>query len=276
MKAKSTIDAVTFDVWQTLLLERDGWSLRRRNARCENLSSALKELDLGVDIEQLKLAFENLDSWLAGIWSSNREVTHLDQIKFLIKAASEGSLTVEEEWVDRLSSAYVSAIFSVPPYLNPEAPRVLQWLKDRGKLIGLICNVGLTPGLGLRKILEKFGVAEYFDLMIFSDEVGFRKPDPRMFHEASDELELEPCRIVHIGDNLRSDIWGAKNVGFRAVYLSTGVGRDSVEESNPESLISISRRLSTLNEDQTVPDKTVTSLVMVIDAIEELEIRAEI
>jgi len=267
---------VTFDVWQTLLLERNGWSLRRRNARCESLARVLGEFGLEISAEQMALAFKKLDSWLVSVWDDNREVTHLDQIRFLVRAASEGSVIVEEEWVDQLSSAYVSAIFEVPPYMNLDAYRVLQWLKNHNKLVGLICNVGLTPGFGLRNVLAKEGIAKYFDLMIFSDEVDLRKPDPRIFRKAANELQLKPYKIVHVGDNLRSDIWGAKNAGFKAVYLSTEVGRDRIAESDPKSLISISRKLSNSNKDQIVPDKTIPSLAMAIEAIKELEARIKI
>jgi FMN phosphatase YigB (HAD superfamily) len=221
-------------------------------------------------------AFKKLNSWLVSVWDDGREITHLDQIQFLVRAASEGSVTIEEEWVDRLSSAYVSATFEVPPYINPDAHRVLRWLKDHNKLVGLICNVGLTPGFGLRKILAKGDVAKYFDLMIFSDEAGLRKPDPRIFRKAANELQLESYKIVHIGDNLRSDVWGAKNAGFKTVYLSTEVGRDRIAESDPKSLISISRKLGSSNRAQIVPEKTISSLGMAIEAIKELETGIEI
>jgi len=84
-------------------------------------------------------------------------------------------------------------------------------------------------------------------------------------------LQAKPYEIVHIGDNLKSDVWGAKNAGFKAIYLSTDIGRDRIAESDPSSLVSISRRLDYLKEDQIVPDKTIASLAMAIEAMQELE-----
>jgi len=107
--------------------------------------------------------------------------------------------------------------------------------------------------------------------MLFSDEAGIRKPDPRIFQIATERLKVKPCDIVHIGDNLKSDVWGAKNAGFKAIYLLTEVGRDRMGESDPASLVSISRKIDNLRKDQIVPDKTITSLAMVIKAIEELD-----
>jgi len=268
---KPKIKAVTFDLWETLLFEKNGWNLRRTNARCESIAQTLSKFGIKISIEQLALAFKKMASWLEIVWQMNNEVTHLDQIRFIIRTASKGLITIKEEWIDDLRSAYVSPFFKVAPYLNPDASKVLQWLEDQDKLIGLICNTGLTPGFGLRRFLEREGLAGYFDLMLFSDEVGIRKPDPRMFHIAAQRLKVKHFEIVHIGDNLKSDVWGAKNAGFKALYFSAEVGRDRVAESDPTSLVSISRKVNNLSKDQIVPDKTIRSLAMAMKAIQELD-----
>jgi ribonucleotide monophosphatase NagD (HAD superfamily) len=74
-----------------------------------------------------------------------------------------------------------------------------------------------------------------------------------------------------VGDNLKSDIWGAKNAGFKTILFTTTVGRDQTAESDPTSLVSISRKMSNLEREQIVPDKTVTSFAAMITAIQELE-----
>jgi putative hydrolase of the HAD superfamily len=268
---KSGVKAVTFDLWETLMLEKDGWNLRRINARRESLAQVLEGFGIEIPAEQFVLAFKEMSSWLASIWGTNNDVTHLDQIRFIIKTASKGLVTVKEEWIEDLSSAYISALFQVPPYLNPDAHAVLRGLKDRDKRIGLICNTGLTPGVGLRRFLEREGAASFFDVMLFSDEVGIRKPDTRIFQIAAQKMQLRPSEIVHVGDNLKSDVWGAKKAGFKAIYLLTDVGRDRIAESDPTSLLSISRRLDNLKKKQIVPDKTIASLKMTIKAIEDCD-----
>jgi putative hydrolase of the HAD superfamily len=268
---KHSIKAVTFDLWETLLLERNGWNLRRTNARCESLAQTLDKFSVKISVEQLASAFKKMGPWLESVWEMKNEATHLDQIRFIIRTASKGLVKVKEEWIEDLSSAYVSPFLEIVPYLNPDTRRVLRWLKDRNKLVGLICNTGLTPGFGLRRFLAKEDIAKYFDLMLFSDEVGIRKPNSEIFQMATQRLKVEPFEIVHIGDNLKSDVWGAKNAGLKAIYLSTEVGRDRIAESDPTSLVSISRKLANLTEDQIVSDKTITSLAMAIKAIQELD-----
>lgn len=268
---KPGIKAVTFDLWETLLLERNGDSSRRILARSKNLAKVLNKYGAEVSVKNLVSALKSMPPWLVSIWKTDNDVTHLEQIRFIVNTASKGSVTIKEEWVNELSWAYVSPLFEIPPYVDPDAHGVLRWLKDRNKLIGLICNTGHTPGFGIRKFLEKESVAEYFDLMLFSDEVGIRKPNPRIFQIAAKKLNVKPHEVVHVGDNLKSDVWGAKNAGLKAIYLSTETGRDKIAESDPTSLVSISRKLGNLKEKEIVPDRTITSLGMVVEAIERLD-----
>jgi putative hydrolase of the HAD superfamily len=271
---KSYVKAVTFDLWETLLFERDGASSLRTAARCRNLAQALNKFGLRLSVGQVEEALKETISSLLKVWEKNKDVTHLDQIRLFVKYASRGGSVLKEELINELSMAYVLPIFEVPPHLNPDALEVLQWLKNQGKLIGIICNTGLTPGTELRRLLDKEGATEYFDLMIFSDEVRVRKPDPRIFHIAALRLKSEPKEVVHVGDNLKADVWGAKNAGFKAIHLSGDAGRDKLAESDPTSLVSLSRSLGNAKLEHATPDRAVTSLAMVKEAIMQLEATA--
>jgi putative hydrolase of the HAD superfamily len=270
-QTKTSIKAVTFDLWETLLFEKDGWNQRRTNARCQNLAQTLSRLGVRIPAEQFVFAFKEMTSWLENIWEDNREVTNYDQVQFIIKTASKNRVSLKQKWINQLSLAYISAIFDVPPILNPDASKVLQLLRDQNKRVGIICNTGITPGFGLRKVLTDMQVADYFDLMLFSDEVGVRKPNVEIFKIAAQKLHTEPHNIVHVGDNIKSDVWGAQNAGFRAILLETTTGRDRTAETDPTSLVSISRKMGSLKKEQIIPDKTVTSLAATIKAIQELE-----
>ncbi len=223
-----------------------------------------------VTVEQMDSALKETISSLLKIWDANKDVTHLDQLRLIVKHASKGKVAMRQEWVDDLSSAYVSPIFDVPPYLNPDTRGVLAWVKNRNMRVGLICNTGLTPGSGLRKLLENEGVIHYFDLLIYSDEVGIRKPDPGIFHLAARRLGVKPCEAIYVGDNLRVDVWGAKNAGFKAIHFASEEGRDKMAEADPTSLVARSRNLGTLKKEQMAPNKTITSFNMITEAIKQL------
>ncbi len=261
---------VTFDLWETLLFEGDGADSRRTLARCMNLANVFGRLGVNISVEQLSSVLEAMTPWFKEVWDLNRDVTLVDQLRFIVQKASNGSLQMRDEWIGELSAAYVSPLFDAPPYLNPDALRVLRWLRDRDKRIGLICNTGRTPGFGLRRFLRQKDIADFFDVMLFSDETGIRKPDAEIFKMALETLGVKPFEAVHVGDNLETDISGAKNAGLRGIHLSTEAGRDMIAESNPTALASISRNPRNAIK-KIVPDKTISSLGEVIEAIKSLE-----
>ena len=269
---KNSIKAVTFDLWETLLFERDGSNLQRTLARCRNLAGALTNLGIQTSPEQVDVALKGMISSILKVWEKDKDVSHLDQLRLIVEAVSHGTVVIKDEWIDELSIAYVSPIFEVRPYLNPDARDALESLQRRRKSMALICNTGLTPGIVLRKLLAEEGVAEYFDLMLFSDEVGIRKPDPAIFHLVASRLKMEPTEIVHVGDNLKTDVWGARKAGFKAIHFRCEEGHDKIAEADPNSLVSISRRLGGLEAEQIFADKTVSSLTDVSRVIEGLEL----
>lgn len=270
---KQPVRAVTFDLWETLLFERDGHSARRTLARCRNLADAFNKFGINVSLEQLDRAFKKLISSLLKVWDANKDVSHLDQIQLIVKFTLGHHVVMRKEWMNELSSAYVSSFFEVPPYLNPDARKVFKWLRSHDISIGIICNTGLTLGFGIRRFLEEENIAEYFDVMVFSDEVGIRKPARGIFRLAAQKLEMKPLQVVHVGDNLKSDIWGAKKAGFKGVYFSSEVGRDRLAESDPTSLVWLSRKLGNVRDDQIVPDATITSLAMLPKVINKFQLR---
>lgn len=269
--SRQGVTAVTFDLWETLLFEKDGASSLRSRCRCENLTQAFREFGMDVPVERVASALDKTISSLLPVWDANKDVSHLEQIHLLLRYATDGSTVSDNDVIGKLSSAYISPVFEIRPYLNPDAVGVLRCLKDQGKFLGLICNTGLTPGFGLRRLLAENGVVEYFDMMIFSDEVGIRKPDPRIFHLFTDRFKVRRTEVVHVGDNLKSDVLGAMNAGLKAIWFVGKEGKDETAESDPRSLISLSRNLGTLGEDQTNSHWEIASLGELTKIVEGLE-----
>jgi FMN phosphatase YigB (HAD superfamily) len=251
-----------------LLFESDGAGEERNQARAANVAKVLNKFGLNVSLARVSLVLDETIDHLLRVWDRDKDVTHLEQLRSLVRFASNNSVRLRSEWIQELSAAYVSPLYELPPYVNPEASRCLQWLKNQKLRIGLICNTGLTPGFGLRRFLSERHVAEFFDIMVFSDEVGIRKPDPEIFLIAAKQLDARPHQIIHIGDNLKADIWGAKNAGFGALHLICEDGHDRKAQRDPRSLVARSRDLGKLVKRQS-PDKTINSLEMAIETISE-------
>jgi putative hydrolase of the HAD superfamily len=93
---------------------------------------------------------------------------------------------------------------------------LLDALRNRGLRLGLVSNA-FDPAWLLRRDLEEMGLAERLDVIVFSSEVGKRKPDPSIFQAALEPLEVSPEDALFVGDRLYEDVGGAGALGMTTV-----------------------------------------------------------
>ena len=83
-----------------------------------------------------------------------------------------------------------------------------------------------------RSKLGALGISDWFDAVAISGEVGVAKPDPRIFERVLRGLGVASDDAWHVGDNLATDVAGARAAGLTAVWINrTGAPR---RESGPE------------------------------------------
>ena len=68
-------------------------------------------------------------------------------------------------------------------------------------------------------MLEKYGLNQYFDIVVLSYESGLLKSDPKMFELALKKLKVKKSEAVMVGDSIESDIRGAQAAGIRAILI---------------------------------------------------------
>ena len=107
---------------------------------------------------------------------------------------------------------------------------ILEKLKNSSITLGVVSNWDSR----LHTILKGTGLAEYFDFILTSAEVGSAKPDKKIFIEAIRRSGVKPAEVCHIGDDLRADIRGANSVGIEAILID----RNSKHEKNSLATIS--------------------------------------
>jgi len=97
------------------------------------------------------------------------------------------------------------------------ATRTLKTLLERGYALGLISNFTYAPVIYAG--LQKLNLNQYFNAILVSEDVGWRKPHPRIFKEALKRLDKKAKQTVFLGDSPVEDIQGAKDVGMRTVFI---------------------------------------------------------
>ena len=91
----------------------------------------------------------------------------------------------------------------------------LEVLRSQGLTLGLISNMNRDGA----ELTRELGLAPYLDFAVTSIEVGAEKPHPPIFLAALEKAGAAPHEAVHVGDQLTSDVDGARGVGINPVLL---------------------------------------------------------
>ena len=87
-------------------------------------------------------------------------------------------------------------------------------LTKAGVRLGIISNAD-TRSL---QVIEGLGLSQLVDHVLLSAERPWDKPDPRIFMESCNLLDVAPNHTLHVGDSLLDDVQGAHGAGLQALH----------------------------------------------------------
>ena len=249
----TAITTLTFDLWQTLLLDTRELGRARAQVRLDGAQNALIKFGEVYQLEHIREAYRACYRYCHGIRDRNLDVSFREQVEIFVENISPGLVErLPEELFQEILSAYADSFFVHPPLPHTDARKVLAETKDQGLRIGLISNTGMTPGVAFRQFLDQHQMLDFFDVLTFSDEVRLAKPSDEIFLMTLRKWGADPSESVHIGDHAVNDVIGAKHVGMKTVWIEGFYERP--KDSGPEA----------------DPDATVAALGLVPSAIQKL------
>ncbi len=182
----TNIQAVAFDLYDTLIYIAD-----KTNPYLKlflDLKLTPREMRLGRKIA-LTENFENLAEFTARL-----------------KPQAQPDLTTYEEKIKK--EAFSSSLY-------PETKDVLKELKKRNLKLGLISNLA-SP---YKNPFFELGLDKYFNEVLFSCDIGLKKPDPKIYQKIAQHLNINPSKILMTGDSIRADVDGPRSIGINAIHL---------------------------------------------------------
>ena len=102
--------------------------------------------------------------------------------------------------------------------LYKDAKQTLNKLKNNGKLLGLVTNVGSKA---INSAIKKLELDDIFEIVITRNHVSRLKPDPEGLLMAANSLKIDPDSILFTGDSY-DDLGAAKAANMKSCYLSGG------------------------------------------------------
>ena len=207
------VDAVLFDLFNTLvLLESDEVfytpCLRR-------LHEFLARNGIKIPFEEFRRVYFEVRNRLYAETEKSLEEPHFNVRVSLVLRRFGYDFDVSHPVVVGATMAFADELRNYTR-LDDEAVDVLRELRGKYKL-GIVSNFAIPECAW--KLLDKFGLREFFDVVVVSGAVNQRKPSPKIFEKALNALSLDASKVVFVGDMLGLDVKGAKNVGMKAVLI---------------------------------------------------------
>ncbi len=203
--------AVFFDVGSTLLYPHPSVAStftrvareRGHNLRVEDVQVHMPAMDAYYEAEYLR----DGDFWCShegsvAIW--------LDQYRYVCHLA--GIEHDAEGMAHDVHRAYRSGDHWA---LYSDVHACLKGLKERGCALGVVSNWDA----GLEGLLRDLRLLPYFDTVVSSAVVGYRKPNPVIFQLACEQMGVDAACAVHVGDRPDADGDGAAAAGIRPIIV---------------------------------------------------------
>jgi len=219
----TTIKAVTFDLWDTIVDDdsdepkRQAQGLRSKYDERRHIVWDALNRQQPIPLADVKLAFDVADAGFNNVWKSHSiNWTVAERVEVILKGLGRELPSTDR---DRVIEALGRMEVDIYPDAIPDIGSALEDLAKRYKL-AIVSDAIVTPGTGLRDLLDAHGLKQYFSAFAFSDEVGHSKPHRSMFDAAAEQLGVAVEEMVHIGDRDHNDVKGPHAIGMKAVLFT--------------------------------------------------------
>lgn len=225
-----SIRAVTFDLWDTVLVDDSDEPKRRQEGLLpkpqerRRLVLEFLERHAPTKREEVDAAYDAVDQAFNRDWHQNNHTWTVARRMNRLLSDLNRELPANE--LAELVRLHEEMELGVRPDLAPGVRDALRALFGRYRL-GVISDTIFSPGRILRRILAAEGLIDMFEAFAFSDEVGRSKPDKKMFTTLADRLGIAPEETVHVGDREKNDVEGPQAVGARAILVTVVKDRRS-------------------------------------------------
>ena len=206
------IRAIAFDLFNTLITV-EPQTLEDANKR---LFASLSEGGFKLDADSFRRAHR--EAAIRHIEQSRKDGRETHNRFWISDALEEQGYHVSPD--DSHIAAAVEAYFSAfldHCRLLPRTKEMLAALQPSYRL-GLLTN--FTHGPAARKLLSHVGLDPFFEVVIISGELGYRKPHPHPFQELVKHLGVQSHQVIYVGDDPEPDILGAKQAGLNPVWTT--------------------------------------------------------
>jgi putative hydrolase of the HAD superfamily len=210
----------SFDLWLTLIRSNPDFKSKRSDYFHERFNTK------GKPLEDVAACFRRIDLMCNAVNERSGKNIDADEMYLMvIDQINHGALPLDTVDIDELMDDMEALLFqNLPRLYCDQTAKVLDSIcSDDNCSISLLSNTGFIPGRVMRKVLHELGIGERFGFQMYSDEVGLSKPNEAFFRLLLETLRTHrhcsPEEILHVGDNPKADLFGAKQAGIQGLLI---------------------------------------------------------
>lgn len=153
---------------------------------------------------------------------------------------------------DEFPPKYKIPRHAIQDFWNHHFPQCFSISQDTITIINSIkkqVKVGIITNGSVKRQKAKIfhtNLDHCFDTIIISDEVGWRKPDKRIFEFALNRLHVNPEDTLFVGDDLEKDIGGCQQANIKGIWFNPSKSKNDTDIQPYAEIHSFERLLSYL------------------------------
>ncbi len=221
----TNINAVLFDLGGTLI--------EYVNNPSPDAYMKFQEMLLSADSDVPHISYPDFRMIIERYWITMQDEFYSADMNLKISDFNQtffSELGFSDESAKRLAKPFNDLIFELEldgTIAIDGAIELLDFLKNNGYKLGLVTNASHSENR-IRQLMREVGIENYFETVVISSVIGIRKPDPRIFQKALDDLDVPASEALYIGDRKEYDAVGAMNAGMRFVIVGDDLSLKSL------------------------------------------------
>ncbi|MBA7686174.1 Phosphoglycolate phosphatase [subsurface metagenome] len=207
------IKAIFFDWFNTLA--------RYEPPREELHSQALREFGIEVSPEKILPGVLTADMYFfdenasSPVEKRDRKERAEVYTRYQKIILSEAGVKADQELLAKVLNKVEQLFKGITFTLFDDVLSTLETLKEQRFTLGLLTNLAQD----MSPLCHKLGLESYLDFVVTSQQVGADKPEPPIFLAALDRAKVEASQAVHVGDQYKLDVVGARRVGINPILI---------------------------------------------------------
>ena len=211
------IKHISLDFWNTLMFSNKIFSKLR-------LDFLKKEFFQNISIEELSIQIETIGDEFDTI--NMKEGISITSEVMYQRLFSKFDIDITTTQAEKIYNDLEVLFLDNPPisiYDLDELKKSLKALRNNGYTTSISSNTAFIKGRTLRKIFIHFDLLDYFDFLIFSDEINSSKPSSNFFKELEvkcKNINVSKNSILHLGDSFEADVKGAEAFKIKSKLIN--------------------------------------------------------